>query len=848
MRSPLEVPGSATEPIRGLIDRLADGVLVVGPDGLVRYANPTAERLLARPAGDLVGAPFGHPVVVGESAELQVSRADGPPLTVELRVVEAVWAGELCAIASLRDVTARTRTEHDLARLHRELTTLHRIGQICLSRVSLEAAYTDIVDEIAKATSFEVVVVARLDDPVLTVLAGTSAVPTALLHQPARGSLAGGVARRYRTAVVPDLTRTTVDGAPGLHDVGLRSCIAVPMAVSDGVTGCLLLASSTLRPLPDDLVAWVETLAASVSSLTERVRVAEELQRSEARFRRLADHAADVIYRYRFHPGPAVEYVSPSAEVLTGHPPEAFLADPTLLERLVHPDDTAPFAELLAPQSAAAPPVRLRWVRRDGTVVWTEQRRTAVFDESGRPVAIEAIARDVTERIRFEERLSHQALHDALTGLPNRTLFVDRLDQTLERQRRRDGLSAVLFLDVDHFKVVNDALGHAVGDDVLVEVARRLRAAVRPSDTVARFGGDEFAVLLDDVASAADAVAAGRRILTDLDTPVRAGGRQVFVSGSVGLALLHDPTVGVDTALRHADVAMYRAKEAGRARLVVFDEAMAREAVDRLELDHAMRVGVARGELQLHFQPVVSVATGDVRSFEALLRWRHPERGLLTPDVFWSVVEAGGAVGDVTRWVLQAAVRTTAAWRRASPSAPLGATGVNLSARQLAQPDLVDVLAQELRDASLDGAAIAVEITEGSLLRHPEAAARRLVELHDLGVRIALDDFGTGYSSLSHLRHLPVDALKIDQSFVRGLGRVREDRVVVGAVLGLGSQLGLRVVAEGVETAAQRRTLTSMGCVEAQGHLWAPAVPADEAAGMIGGRLPTPPTRAAASP
>jgi diguanylate cyclase (GGDEF)-like protein/PAS domain S-box-containing protein len=598
------VPGSVQEPVRGLIDRLADGVVVVGQDGMVRYANPMASQMLAPTGETLAGRVFGYPLVQDESTELDVV-VRNRRLTVEMRVVQAAWAGELCSIASLRDITQRAQAETELARLHRELITLHRISQICLSRESLDAAYLDIVEEIARATAFECVLVVRLDDDQsLSVLAGVGLPSEGLLDLGLHETIAGAVIRHRRAVLFPDLAGSTDPASQQLAAHGFTSCIGVPMTVGDGVRGCLLLATTGRHTVGDSFVDWVETLAASVASLTERVRISEELLQSEERFRRLAEHAADMIYRFRFVPEPTFEYVSPSCEVLTGYRPEEYQLEPDLLARMLHPADRHLFDELLHPEAAEASPIRLRWIRKDGAVVWTEQRRTAVYDDRGRQVAIEAIARDVTERTRFEEQLAHQALHDSLTGLPNRTLFLDRLELTLERLRRRPGTAAVLFLDVDNFKVINDGLGHDVGDIVLQEVARRIRDIVRPSDTVARFGGDEFAILLDDVDSGRAAVTAGWRILADLARPVRTPGRQVFVSGSVGLTVLDEGRPTVATVMRHADVAMYRAKEAGRARLVVFDEEMALEAVGALP--QRAPVGHGPGGLQRRRRRVVA--------------------------------------------------------------------------------------------------------------------------------------------------------------------------------------------------------------------------------------------------
>ncbi len=838
-----ERPGTGADPVRGLIDRLADGVLVVGSDGRIRYANPMAEQLLGRSAAELLGAPFGHPVVSGETTELELVTRDREAVTVEMRAVDTVWEGEPCHIASLRDVTARVEAESALARLNHELLTLHRIGQICLSRANLGDAFRDIVAEIAAATGFSAVAILRLDEgsPDLTVLAAHGFPPGTPDLDDAKGSLAGLVARQRRSVVISDVAQQTEPAAQGFAAAGFASCIGVPMTVGDGVRGCLVLASRSPVAIPATFIDWAETLAASVTSFTERVRISEQLASSEERFRRLAEHAPDVIYRYRLEPQAGFEYISPSCEVLTGYTPEELGADADPLRQLTHPDDRDQLDALLHPEGPAAPPVRLRWVRKDGTIVWTEQRRTTVHDEAGRLVAIEAIARVVTERTEFEARLAHQALHDALTGLPNRVLFLDRLEQALERLRRRRRLAAVLFLDVDNFKVINDGLGHEAGDRVLQEVAERLRPTLRPTDTVARFGGDEFAVLLEDLDTPSSAVAVGWRVLADLAPPVRVGGRQVFVSASIGVALVDDPDQTTASILRHADVAMYRAKEAGRGRLVVFDEHMALQALDRLELDHALHVALDNGELVLLYQPVVRLHTGQVTGFEALLRWDHPERGRLLPDTFLQIAEEAQLAAPISLWVLAEACCEARRWVDAQPSLSPPVVSVNLSVHQLAHPDLEQVVHRALDTSGLPGTHLCIEVTEQTVMQQADVAAARLAALRELGVHVALDDFGTGYSSLSRLRHLPVDTLKIDKSFVSGIGREHDDTAVVSAVIGLSQHLGLTVVAEGIETEIQRRTLLGLGCERGQGHLWAPAIPAGQAAALIGRRIPTVP-------
>jgi diguanylate cyclase (GGDEF)-like protein len=381
----------------------------------------------------------------------------------------------------------------------------------------------------------------------------------------------------------------------------------------------------------------------------------------------------------------------------------------------------------------------------------------------------------IGERLRVEQQLTHQAMHDALTGLPNRTLFLDRLAHALRRRRRGGtGALAVLFYDVDRFKVVNDSLGHAVGDRLLVDVAARVDAALRPADTVARFGGDEFTVLCEDIAGELEAVAIAQRLVDLFDEPFDIDGREVFLSTSVGIALANGRTTGrstdrPDDLIRDADAAMYRAKELGKARYELFDTAMRTQALRRLELENALRRAVERDELRLHLQPEIDVETGAIVGFEALVRWEHPERGLLGPGDFVSLAEETGLIGAVGAWVLREACVLAASW--ATPGLLIS---VNVSARQLAGGDFTDLVASVLAETGLAPDMLCLELTESAVVE--SGAMATLEGLKRLGVRLAIDDFGTGYASLSYLWRFPADVVKIDQSFVR---RLEDDRDAV---------------------------------------------------------------------
>jgi diguanylate cyclase (GGDEF)-like protein len=479
-------------------------------------------------------------------------------------------------------------------------------------------------------------------------------------------------------------------------------------------------------------------------------------------------------------------------------------------------------------------------VHRNGTVVGSlvvasrtrsrryseaEQELLLAFAEHASLALNDASAVDAMRRA-FGEAV-HQATHDALTGLPNRTLVLDRLTHALARSRRRPRGLAVLFVDLDRFKVVNDSLGHSVGDEVLVRVGQRLQEAVRPGDTVARLAGDEFVVICEDVEDERDVLRVAERVAEAVAAPIPLYGRDTILTASVGIALACEDTRAEDL-LRDADVAMYRAKERGRARMEVFDQAMRTRMLRRLEIEHALRRALQEGAFTLHYQPTVHVESGRVISVEALLRWEHSEWGLVMPGEFVPLAEETGLIVPMGKWVVEEACRQMAAWRRAQPGSADVSVSVNLSARQFADPNLVEIVSAALRESGLAPSGLWLEITESVLMEEAETTVETLRALRSLGVHLSIDDFGTGYSSLSYLKRFPVDVLKIDRSFVDGLGTDPEDEAIVTAVVRLAQALDLDVVAEGVETAEQLAELRRLGCTAVQGFYFGRPRPADE--------------------
>jgi diguanylate cyclase (GGDEF)-like protein/PAS domain S-box-containing protein len=465
---------------------------------------------------------------------------------------------------------------------------------------------------------------------------------------------------------------------------------------------------------------------------------------------------------------------------------------------------------------------------RDGSLRQFEVLHTNLLqDEAVRGIVLNA--RDVSERKAFEEQLAHQAFHDPVTNLANRALFAERVRHAVARSRREDAGLAVIFMDLDDFKTINDSLGHAAGDEVLMEVAKRLATSIRSSDTAARFGGDEFAVLLEDIESAQEAADTAERILESLTAPLRLDQKELVVRSSLGISVVEgDVAADADELIRNADAAMYIAKRDGKGGYRLFEPAMHEGVLARLELRADLQRAIASDQLELYYQPVVRLEDGTVSGVEALLRWRHPERGIVAPDDFVPLAEEMGLIVPIGRWVLREGCRQAKVIQDALPMDPPLSMAINLSVKQLQHSDIVADVRDALEQSGLDPSCLTLEITETVMMADTDLAVQRLIELRDLGVRLAMDDFGTGYSSLSYLSRFPVDVLKMDRSFLAA-GASPEASGLATAVVALGQTLSLEVVAEGIEFPEQWETLRELGCGLGQGFYFARPMPPEDA-------------------
>ena len=475
-----------------------------------------------------------------------------------------------------------------------------------------------------------------------------------------------------------------------------------------------------------------------------------------------------------------------------------------------------------------------RMRHRDGSYRWMLSRGIAVRGASGKPSRMAGSLSDIHARKMTEQQLLHDAMHDALTDLPNWALFMDRLGIAIAQcKRREDHQFAVLFLDLDRFKNVNDSLGHAVGDLLLISIARRFRAFLRPGDTVARLGGDEFAILADAIESPSDATRIAERINEELGRPFDLQGHEVFTSASIGLALSSTGYDRPEEVLRDADTAMYRAKSLGKARHAIFDQGMHRRAVELLSLETDLRRAVARDEFRVHYQPIVALSTGVLEGFEALVRWDHPVKGLVYPEAFIPLAEETGLIVPLGWNVLHEACGQTVAWQKRFPADEHLTVSVNLSGKQFRQPELVDRIRQILSDTSLDPSRLCLEITESMIMEDAESAVGKMRQLRDVGVELHIDDFGTGYSSLSYLHRLPTHTIKIDRSFVRRMSESNGKSQIVGTIVTLARNLGMRVSAEGLETAEQLAKLRQLECEYGQGFFFSKALEHGDAERLI---------------
>ncbi|MGH2594655.1 MAG: putative bifunctional diguanylate cyclase/phosphodiesterase [Actinomycetota bacterium] len=629
-----------------------------------------------------------------------------------------------------------------------------------------------------------------------------------------------------RDAYVVRSYETTLRDPLGLPNDEEGSVLVAPLFIRDQLRGMMVVA--TLEEMPVSAADSLRALSSQVALALESAALTEDLllRQSEARFASLVKNSSDVVAV--IEPNTVLRYASPSASRVLGFDPAEL--EGTRFIDLVHADDKTRALSFLTSSGDGEGNTGLmefRMRHRDGSYLSTETLRTSLLDDQN-VKGIVLNTRDITERKQFEEQLQHQAFHDPITHLANRALFRDRVLHAIERQERDKKPIAVLFMDIDDFKTVNDSLGHAAGDGLLKEVGDRLKKALRSADTAARLGGDEFAILLEDGGEGIRAAEVAERIMQMLEDPFALEGKEVFIRASVGIAVADGTGDGgenaAETLMRNADVAMYMAKERGKGRYQVFEPEMHDTALRRLELKADLQRALDHDEFILHYQPVIELESGAITGVEALIRWIHPERGIVQPLEFIPLAEETGLIVPIGRWVLGEACRFAVELQTEFPSDPAEPPfhmAVNLSARQLARPEIVDEVRDILADTGLSAPALILEITESMVMQDMELAIERLNQLKQLGVLLAIDDFGTGYSSLNYVRRFPVDILKVDKSFIDEVADGGESSALTAAVIELAGILNLKPVAEGIERADQLERLMELKCDMGQGYLFA---------------------------
>ncbi len=621
----------------------------------------------------------------------------------------------------------------------------------------------------------------------------------------------------------------------------IRPAEDVPILMEDlartGATGEVVLAARHQKK--DGTILDVEVAAQSifyagrrariglVTDMTERKKADSALRESEYRIRTLLDSMSEGLLQVDTED--RVLYINSCICEMTGYSQKELIG--TDWSRLLV-DNGPDFVEGINNRrlSGVSDRYETRLRKKSGEIIWVIVGGAPIIDAKGAVVGSMGVFTDITERKRAEEQLLHDALHDGLTGLANRTLFMDHLRMTIERGKSRNSNPfAVLYLDFDRFKVINDSLGHSEGDKLLKYIARRLEQSTRTGDLVARLGGDEFVILLSELVDTNEALLVAERIQNDLTSAFDLGGREIFTTASIGITLSTSGHTNADDMLRDADIAMYCAKAKGKAQFQIFDQAMHKHASKKLQIETEMRSALARGEFCIYYQPIVRLDTGGLVGFEALLRWRHPERGLITPDEFIPIAEENGMIIKLGQWAVKESCRQMWEWHRSEPAAAELTVSVNLSSKEFLQIDLADRVAAALQSTRLDPRFLKLEITESHIMENSELAITIINRLRKLGIELSLDDFGTGYSSLSHLHRLPVSFLKIDRSFVSRMVKSDENREIVDTIVRLAQNLKMKVIAEGIESGDQVALLSALNCEFGQGYYFSKPLDVDGA-------------------
>jgi diguanylate cyclase (GGDEF)-like protein/PAS domain S-box-containing protein len=737
-------------------------------------------------------------------------------------------------VHSFRDISERARAERMQLALH----SISEAAHSTLDLLDLFRRIHEIIGELLPARNFFVALYDEDIDELSFPYYVDEFDPPPEPRPLDSGTLSGEVIRfRQAFLVTPETLASLPESMRSIVGSESLDWLGVPLISHAKAIGVLVVQSYSgeIRYGERDKTL-LQFVSAQVASAIERKRAEDALRESEARHRLLADNAEDVIWT--IDRDGRRTYVSPSVTKLRGYSVAEVMQQP--VAEAFTPESAEQLEKYMAALRAGTiePSFRTEAEQpcKDGGTVWVEISATGMANADGEIIGVLGVSRDISERKRQAARIENLAFYDSLTRLPNRALFQDRLGQSLGAAERRGHLVALLFLDLDRFKEINDSLGHAIGDQALVEVARRLQSTTRQEETLARLGGDEF-VLIAEVADHEASALVAERMLEALVDPIIVNGNRFFVGGSIGIALYPQDGATADELIRHTDIAMYRAKANGGG-YRFYQSEMGSVLEKRLRMTSRLAAALEAGQLELHFQPLFSLSTGRLRGAEALLRWNDSEYGWVSPTEFIPIAEERGMMGALGDWVLAAACRRLNAWREAGHEFP-GRLSVNVSAKQLHDPEIANRLQAIVRNAGLQPEMFELEITESSMMADPAGGLTILETLSNAGFSLAIDDFGTGYSSLSYLKRFSVDQIKIDISFVRDMLSDKDDYAIVKAIIAMADSLGLKTTAEGVEHAAQADALAELGCHFVQGYNFGHPQPADVfAEKWLVGRLP----------
>jgi diguanylate cyclase (GGDEF)-like protein/PAS domain S-box-containing protein len=799
---------------RHVFEQMRDGVIVLDGDKRVLSYNREAGRLLALSDKHVHHTldeirPFLAPMFA-ELWERRRHECQHREVALEFHLRDMTMKGEVQGyILIVEDATERRAQQRVLEQQARELELLDRVRVAVAGQLSLSEVMRVSVEAVADVFGYKLVSVYLLEDSTL-VMQHQVGYDTFIERIPVSRGVMGRVARTAHPAlVVNPKNESDFFEAVG----GIISEVAVPLMSGGRVVGVFNLESTEVIFTETDLQLMM-ALSEQIAIAVERARLYEDVSRNEKQLRLLTENMSDLICLHALDG--TFTYVSPSSQTLFGYAPHELLGQSPF--DYVHPDDLeyvkSQTRQLL--EGKTPKPYLQRCRRKDGSYIWVESFNQPISDSSGQITSVVAVSRDVTERRRMEEQMLEGALlYDALTGLPNRVLFMDRLQQASRRSQRSLTSFAVMFLDLDRFKIINDSLGHRAGDTLLVEVAKRVGSCIRSGDTAARLGGDEFAILLETI-DETEVTQLAERIQQSLQLPFTVEGHDVVSSASIGIILGRN-AVDPEDLLRRADMAMYQSKTKGKARYTFFDEGMYAHLQEVLRLEHDLRKALAKDEFEVFYQPIMKLSTETLVGVEALVRWQHPERGLLLPASFITTAEDMGLVGEIDLWVLREACKQLKRWQKTT-SQPL-TVNVNVSAKSLLMPDFSDKVLRIISETGVGAGRVKLELTESVLMN--EASKELLSSLREQGIGLVIDDFGTGYSSLSYLHTLPLEALKIDRSFVQEMGD--SNMQIVSTIILLAQSLGLDVVAEGIETEEQLVQLQTLACEFGQGFLFGTA-------------------------